>query len=252
MTRLAAALVALTALAWGCGGGGDGGSSGLSGTVTVLAASSLTEAFEQLGDDFEAAHPDVTVAFSFAASSELAAQIQEGAPADVFASADEANMRKVVDSGDVTDEPTVFARNRLEIAVEEGNPRDIEGLADLDEDGLIVIMCAEEVPCGKFADQALASAGVTLTPASRAENVKAALGPVELGEADAAIVYVTDVEASDQVDGVTIAVDENVIATYPIATLADADDRAAANTFVEFVASAPGHRVLARFGFLEP
>ena len=146
---------------------------------------------------FEDEQPTSTVEFSFAASSELAVQIQEGAPADVFASADETNMEKVVDSGDVTAEPAIFARNRLAIAVEQGNPEDIEGLDDLADPDLVVVLCASEVPCGRFADEALANAGVSVTPASRAENVKAALTPVELGEADAAIVYVTDVEASD-------------------------------------------------------
>jgi len=251
--RLAATLSALTLLAWGCGDNGDGGaSSSLSGTVTVLAASSLTEAFEQIGDDFERRHPDVTVELSFAASSQLAAQIQQGAPADVFASADEANMEKVVDSGDVTGTPTVLARNRLEIAVEKGNPRDIGGLDDLDESGLVVILCAEQVPCGELADQALADAGVTLTPASRAENVKAALAPVELGEADAAVVYATDVRASDRVDGVAIPDEVNVIATYPIATLAESPNRAAADAFVANVSSPRAQRILAHFGFLGP
>jgi molybdate transport system substrate-binding protein len=255
--RWAAGLFLLLALVASCSddNGDERGASrpsSLSGTLTVLAASSLTEAFAQIGDDFEQENPDVDVDVSFAASSELAAQIQQGAPADVFASADEANMQKVVDSGDVADTPTVFARNRLEIAVEEGNPEDIAGLHDLDRRGLVVILCAEQVPCGKFADQALAKAGVRVTPASGAENVKAALAPVELGEADAAIVYVTDVEASDQIDGVQIAAADNVIATYPIATLAESSNRAAANAFVTFVGSAQGQRVLRQFGFLAP
>lgn len=223
----------------------------LSGTLTVLAASSLTEAFEELRADFERAHPDVTIEFSFAASSELAAQIQQGAPGDVFASADDVNMQKVLDSEDVTDPPTVFARNRLEIAVEQGNPKGIAGLDDLDEGGLLVILCAEEVPCGRFADEALANADVTITPASRAENVKAALAPVELGEADAAMVYVTDVRASGQVDGVPIA-DENVTATYPIGITSDSGKRDVAEAFIRFVTSPAGQRVLAEFGFLEP
>jgi molybdate transport system substrate-binding protein len=221
-------------------------------TLTVLAASSLTEAFTRLGADFEREHPDVDVEFSFAASSELAAQIQEGAPGDVFASADVLDMRKVRDSKDVTGAPTVFARNRLEIAVEEGNPKGIEGLDDLDQDGLLVILCAEEVPCGRLADEVLSNAGVTITPASRAENVRATLAPVELGEADAAIVYVTDVQGSNEVNGVAIPPDENVIATYPIGVVSDSDERDTADAFVRFVTSGVGQKVLARFGFLAP
>lgn len=249
---VAAACAALMAIA-ACGGEDDGGDgAGLSGTVTVLAAASLTEAFEQLGGDFEAEHPAVDVEFSFAASSELVVQIQQGAPADVFASADESNMEKVVDSGDVTARPAIFTRNRLAIAVEEDNPRDIRGLKDLDEPGLVVVLCAQQVPCGKFADEALAKAGVSVTPASRAENVKAALTPVALGEADAAIVYVTDVQASTDVEGVEIPDDQNVIAAYPIALLAEADNNQVARAFVRFVRSAEGQRVLRDLGFLPP
>jgi len=249
------AFAALVLLLAACGDDSSPSSSSdstLSGTATVLAASSLTEAFEELGTAFEGAHPDVTVEFSFAASSELAAQIQQGAPADVFASADEENMQKVVDSGDVTAEPAVFARNRLEIAVEEGNPRDIAGPDDLDESGLVVILCAEQVPCGRFADEALANAGVSVTPASRAENVKAALTPVELGEADAAIVYVTDVQASGEVEGVVIPDDLNVAASYPIAPIAEAGNRDAATAFIEDVRSDRGQAVLRELGFLAP
>jgi molybdate transport system substrate-binding protein len=140
----------------------------------------------------------------------------------------------------------------LEIAVEEGNPEDIRGLDDLDEPGLIVILCAEQVPCGRFADEALARAGVSVTPASRAENVKAALAPVALGEADAAIVYVTDVQASGDVGGVAIPRTENVVATYPIAPLAEAGDDAGASAFIDFVRSGDGQEVLRSFGFLAP
>jgi molybdate transport system substrate-binding protein len=247
-----AACAALMAIA-GCGGDDeDGDGAGLSGTVTVLAAASLTEAFEQLGDDFEAEHPAVDLEFSFAASSELVVQIQQGAPADVFASADESNMEKVVDSGDVTARPAIFTRNRLAIAVEEGNPRDIRGLEDLDEPGLVVVLCAQQVPCGKFADEALGNAGVSLTPASRVENVKAALTPVALGEADAAIVYVTDVQASTDVEGVEIPDDQNVIAAYPIAPLADAGNNEGARALVRFVRAPESRRVLRDFGFLPP
>jgi len=241
---IAGGVAALFALA-GCSDDGRSGES-----LTVLAASSLTESFEQIGEAFEAEHPGVRVEFSFAGSSELVVQIQEGAPADVLASADEADMQKVVDSGDVAADPVIFTRNRLAIAVEEGNPRDISGLEDLEAGGLLVVLCAMQVPCGKFADEALANAGVSVTPASRTENVKAALTPVELGEADAAIVYVTDVEASGQVEGVEIPDGLNVVAAYQIAPLAEAGDPETARAFVRFVRSDAGQGILRQFGFL--
>lgn len=248
-TRVVTVGVALVVIA-GCGDATGERDGAPSGTVTVLAAASLTESFEQIGDDFEARRPDIDVELSFAGSSELTVQIQQGAPADVFASADESTMQQVVDSDDVTVEPTTFTRNRLAIAVEKGNPRSIRALDDLDEPGLVVVVCAPQVPCGKLADQVLADAGVSITPAARARSVKAALTLVELGEADAAIVYVTDVDANDEVDGVEIPDDQNVVAPYPIALLAEAPNPDAAREFVEFVRSSAGQRALRRFGFL--
>jgi len=248
--RVAAVGVGLLAIS-ACGGDGSGGSDDApSGTVTVLAAASLTESFEQIGADFEDERPDIDVEFSFAASSALAVQIQQGVPADVFASADASTMQEVADSDDVEVEPMTFARNRLAIAVERGNPRNIRGLDDLDEAGLVVVLCAQQAPCGKLADRVLADAGVPVAPASRARSVKAALTLVELGEADAAIVYVTDVEASGKVDGVEIPDDQNMVATYPIALLAEASNVGAAGEFMQFVLSPRGQRVLRRFGFV--
>jgi molybdate transport system substrate-binding protein len=229
--------------------GACGGSSGTE-TVKVLAASSLTEAFEVVAERFERAHPEIELELSFAASSELAVQIAQGAPADVFAAADEVTMQELVDTGDVAGEPAAFARNRLAMAVETGNPEAISSLADLAEPELVVVLCAEQVPCGRFADEALERAGVQLTPATRAQNVKAALSLVELGEADAAIVYATDVEGNAQVEGIAIAEDENVVATYPIAGLAEASNDDGARAFVDFVTSPSGQRVLRSFGFL--
>jgi molybdate transport system substrate-binding protein len=227
------------------------GSSGLSGTLTVFAAASLTAGFEALADSFEAANPRVHVKFNFAASSELAAQINEGAPADVFASADEANVQKVVDAGNTAGDPVVFAHNELTIAVEKGNPKDITGLADLAEPDLIVVLCASEVPCGRYADQALANANVTVTPKSRGESVKATLAVVEAGEADAAIVYATDVKASGKVDGVDIPDDQNVSATLPIVALKDAGNAPLASAWIAYVTSADAQHVLVDdYGFL--
>jgi molybdate transport system substrate-binding protein len=224
-----------------------------SGELTVFAASSLTESFAAIAEQFEKRNPDVTVKLNFDSSSNLAAQIQQGAPADVFASADEANLRKAVDSGDVAAEPVVFARNRLEIAVEKGNPERIKGLADLDESGLVVVLCADAVPCGRYAAEAFAKAGVTVSPASKEESAKAALSKVSLGEADASVVYVTDVKAAKgEVGGVKIPDRHNVIATYPIAAVRESEQPAAGKAWVRFLRSKGAQSTMRRFGFLPP
>jgi molybdate transport system substrate-binding protein len=224
-----------------------------SGELTVFAASSLTESFAAIAEQFEKRNPDVTVKLNFDSSSNLAAQIQQGAPADVFASADEANLRKAVDSGDVAAEPVVFARNRLEIAVEKGNPERIKGLADLDESGLVVVLCADAVPCGRYAAEAFAKAGVTVSPASKEESAKAALSKVSLGEADASVVYVTDVKAAKgEVGGVKIPDRHNVIATYPIAEVRESEQPAAGKAWVRFLRSKGAQSTMRRFGFLPP
>ena len=222
-----------------------------SGEITVFAASSLTESFTAVAKQFEKKHPHVTVKFDFDSSANLAAQIQQGAPADVFASADEANLQKAVDSGDVTTKPVVFAKNRLEIAVEKGNPKRIKGLADLDKSGLVVVLCADAVPCGKYAAEAFANARVTVSPASKEENAKATLSKVSLGEADASVVYVTDVQAAKGgVSGVKIPDRQNVIATYPIAVTKDSRSSAAATAWVQFIESKTAQTTLRKFGFL--
>jgi molybdate transport system substrate-binding protein len=223
----------------------------LDGSISIFAASSLTEAFTALAEEFEDDHPNVSIVdnLNFAASSDLVGQITEGAPADVFASADESNMQKIVDAGAAAGAPVVFAHNRLEIAVEPGNPLGIESLADLANPDVKVVLCAETVPCGKFADEALQAAGVTVSPVSREANVKDTLGKV--GEADAAIVYVTDVASSGEVDGVEIPDDENVIATLPIVTLKEASNSELADAWVEYVTSPEAQQILTeQFGFL--
>jgi molybdate transport system substrate-binding protein len=253
-----ALLVGLMFVAVACGGDDDSASgstttsaSALHGNITVFAAASLTDAFEKLGPQFEADHPGTSVKFNFAASSELATQINEGAPADVFASADETNAQKVVDAGNASGDPVVFAHNKLEIAVERGNPKHVTDLASLANPDLIVVLCAAEVPCGKYADQALQQANVTVHPKSRGESVKATLSLVESGEADAAIVYVTDVKASGKVDGVEIADNQNVLATLPIVALKDAGNPDLAQAWVDFVQSDAAQQVLQHdFGFL--
>ena len=224
-----------------------------SGEITVFAASSLTESFDEIAKQFEKKYPDVSVKFDYDASSNLATQINQGAPADVFASADRDNLQKTIDSGAVTPPPIVFTKNRLEIAVEKGNPKKIKGLADLQKAGLVVVLCADQVPCGKYAAESLGNAGVSVSPASKEENAKATLSKVSIGEADASIVYVTDVKASKgTTSGVKIADKVNVVATYPMGIVKDSQNATAAKAWVQFVRSKDGQKTLRKFGFLPP
>ena len=243
-------MVAVGLVAASCGSGDGGSDESSGGNVTVFAAASLTAAFTELGDAFTAANPDVEVTFNFAGSSDLVAQISDGAPVDVFASADFANMSKLTDAGLAAGEPATFATNAAEIVVEPGNPLDIAGVADLADSDLIVVLCAPEVPCGAYAERVVANAGITVTPSSYEENVKAVVTKVTLGEADAGIVYRTDViAAGDAAQGVPIPDDINVVAEYPIALVADAPNAAGAQAFVDFVLSPSGQKILAAYGF---
>lgn len=224
------------------------------GDVTVFAAASLTAAFTEIGDAFMVEYPESDVVLNFAGSSDLVTQITEGAPADVFASADMGNMTKVSDAGLNDSEPVVFATNVAEIIVGAGNPNGVTGVDDLaDPSELIVVQCAAEVPCGKYAAKIFENAGITVTPASLEENVKAVVTKVTLGEADAGIVYATDVTAAgDNADGVEIPADINVVAEYPIATLIEAPNADGAQAFIDFVLGAQGQKILASYGFLAP
>ncbi|UOQ90049.1 molybdate ABC transporter substrate-binding protein [Agromyces endophyticus] len=233
----------------------------LGGELTIFAAASLGGAFDELATEFEAAHPGLDVVpITYDGSSVLATQLIEGASADVFASADEKNMTKVVDAG-LADEPVDFATNVLEIAVAPDNPLGIAGLDDLADgaatgaDGgpITVVVCAPEVPCGNAAQTLIADAGITVTPASEEQNVTAVLTKVKAGEADAGLVYVTDVRAAgDAVAGVEIDDADAATNVYPLAALTDAPNPDAAAAFVEFVASEAGQQVLASFGFGAP
>lgn len=223
------------------------------GDITVFAAASLTESFTAVGEAFEAANPDARVELNFASSSELVAQIGEGAPADVYASADEANMQRLVDAGDHAAPPVVFARNSLAIAVEPGNPLGVEGLADLADPDLVVVTCDPEVPIGAYSEQLFANAGAEVEPDSFEEDVKAVLTKVVLGEADAGIVYSTDIRAAgEDVEGIAIPADVNVTPAYPIAATAEAVNRDGAAAFTEFVRRPAGQQILADFGFAAP
>jgi molybdate transport system substrate-binding protein len=247
-----AATLAVGALV-GCGGGSDdaaSGSTGPSGKIVVLAASSLTESFTALGKAFEAEHPGTTVSFSFAASSELATQVEQGAPADVFASASPATMAQV---SDAAVKPVTFARNTLEIAVPAGNPAKVTGLADFAKKDLTIALCAPEVPCGAAADKVFAAAKVTPEPDTLEADVKATLAKVTLGEVDAALVYKTDViAAGDKVEGIDFPEAAGAVNDYPIAVLADARKPATAQAFVDLVMSAGGQKVLSEAGFQLP
>ncbi len=226
----------------------------LSGTITVSAAASLTEAFTKMGTDFQRANPGTTITFNFAASSALVQQIQGGAPADVFASADGTNMQKLVSGGQVTAEPTVFAANELTIVVKKGNPKNVKSLADL-ADLDVVSLCADAVPCGKYAQQALSQAGVTIPPEkiTKGADVKTTLAAVSTGDADAAIVYTTDAKAAGtSVQSVRIPAWLNVYAIYPIAPIAASENQDLANAWIEYTASAAGQKTLQSFGFLPP
>ena len=249
-----AAVLAVAALALAACGGDDntssGGSSGSTAEIKVFAAASLTAAFTKIGEDFTAANGGTKVTFNFAGSQALATQIQQGAPADVFASADTTNMDKV---RDLVGTPQSFASNLLQIVVEKGNPKGVKGLGDLDNPDLKVVLAAPDVPAGKYAQQALEKAKVTLKPVSQEDNVKAVVNKVALGEADAGIVYVTDVTAGgDKVEGVDIPQDLNVLATYPIATVKASKAQDKAQAFMDLVLSAEGRQVLKEYGFLPP
>ena len=219
-------------------------SCGVGPKLTVFAAASLQPPFQKI-----AQQGGFNATFNFAGTQTLTAQLTQGAQADIFASADTAHMKTVQDAGLIDGSPQVFAHNRLEIAVEKGNPKHIQSLADLAHGGIVVILADPSVPAGKYAQQALAKAGVTVHPASLELEVTAVLNKVALGEADAGIVYVSDVVSSGKVDGVTIPDSQNVIADYPIAVLASAPDRAAARTFVDFVLSAAGQAQMKQAGF---
>ncbi len=224
----------------------------LQGEITVFAAASLSGAFEAIGEAFEAAHPGVDVTFAFAASSELAVQINEGAPADVFASADINNMTKVTNAGNAT-APTVFAHNAAAIIVAPGNPLGIAGVADLVDNDLILVMCAVEVPCGAYGAEIFANANIAPTPDSYEANVKAVVNKVVLGEADAGIAYTTDVfAAGDDAAGVEIPADINVVAEYPMAVTSGAPNPVAGAAFVEFVLGNEAQQILNGFGFTSP
>jgi molybdate transport system substrate-binding protein len=209
--------------------------------LTVFAAASLQPPFDRI-----ARQAQVDATFNYAGTQTLTAQLTQGARADVFASADSAHMKTVQDAGLLAGSPQIFAHNQLEIAVAKGNPKRIHSLADLASPGLVVVLADPSVPAGKYAQQALSKAKVTVRPASLELQVTAVLTKVALGEADAGIVYVSDIVTSGKVDGVAIPQDQNVIADYLIASVSH---RAAADQFIAFVLSSKGQAILVSAGF---
>ena len=223
----------------------------LSGDINVFAAASLTNAFEAIAVEFEAANPDADLVFNFAASSELAASIvEDGTPADVFASADQNNMNKLVDAGLDDGDPATFATNSLAIVVEPGNPQGIGGVEDLADPDLIVVATSPEVPIGAYTQQVFEAAGVEVTPDSFEENVRGILTKVTEGEADAGVVYVSDVfAAGEDAEGVDIPAEINVVAEYPISAVSEAANPDGAAAFIGYVLSDEGQAILADFAF---
>jgi molybdate transport system substrate-binding protein len=248
------AAVALPACGGSDGGAADGGGDAAPDrTLTVYAAASLTGPFEQIAADFEASHDGVDVELSFAGSSDLVAQIQQGAPADMFASADTANMDKLVADDLLAGSPTDFAANTLMIAVPPGNPAGVASLADLAGEDLNLVLCAPEVPCGAAAERVAEAAGLALSPVSEEQSVTDVLNKVITGEADAGLVYVTDVRAAgDQVEGIDIPEADSAVNVYPIATLAGSAQPELAQELVEEVLGSDGQQVLADAGFAAP
>ncbi|WP_104083233.1 molybdate ABC transporter substrate-binding protein [Cryobacterium sp. Y11] len=221
-------------------------------TLSVYAAASLSGPFDELATLLEQQNPALDVQISYDGSSTLATQIAAGAPADVFASADQKNLQPLADSG-LVGPGRLFAGNTLRIAVAPGNPLQIEALKDLTRPGVITVLCAVLVPCGAASATLLANAGVTLTPASEEQNVTAVVTKIAGGEADAGLVYATDVAANPgRIEGVTPAGADAVVGHYPISVVADSEHAAAAQAFVDLVLSPAGQSVLAAHGFLAP
>ncbi|MGV9562388.1 molybdate ABC transporter substrate-binding protein [Streptomyces sp. NPDC003480] len=263
---VAAALLALSACSSSSGSGSGSGSDSTrkpdssaassqrpSGTVTVFAAASLKESFTTLGKRFEKEHPGTHVVLNFGGSDTLAASITGGAPADVFAAASPKTMAIVTDKKDAAGTPATFVRNQLEIATLPGNPDRLASLKDLTKSGLKVVLCDRTVPCGAAAQKALDASKLKLTPVSYEQDVKSALTKVELKEADAAVVYKTDVKAAgDKVVGVEFPESAKAVNDYPIALLKNAPNAEAAKAFIALVRSDEGRNVLTRAGFLQP
>lgn len=269
---VALALMGLTIILAGCNAPGltqetvsAAEETGLSGGLIVFAAASLTDAFDALGADFEARHPGVDIRFNFGGSQQLAQQIAFGAPADIFASANETQMEVVIETGRaVADQAVPFAGNQLAVAIPANNPGGIEVFSDLANPGIKLIVAAEEVPVGRYTQQFLEKANrsadldpafaenVTANVVSYEQSVRAVLSKISLGEADAGIVYSSDIVGQNdvQVRSFEIPPALNVVAAYPIALLTDSAQPALAAAFIDFIRSSEGQEILAEYGLL--
>jgi molybdate transport system substrate-binding protein len=252
--RLAAAVTSAAMVLAACGGGSGSSAPAVEPReLNVFAAASLTEVFTAVTSRFEAENPGVEVRLNFAGSSDLAQQIVNGAPADVFAAANDSTMRTVTDAGVTAGEPTPFATNVLQIATPPGNPRGVASFADLARPDVTVVVCAPQVPCGAATERIEQATGVALSPVSEEPDVRSVLGKVSTGNADAGLVYVTDVRsAGDQVQGVSFPEADRAVNAYPIVTLADAPQPELARAFQELVTGEFGTRTLEDAGFGTP
>lgn len=259
ITRLLPALAAglLIALSAGCGSSSPPSSTTSPSPgqqkIMVFAAASLKKTFIALGDQFSKDNPGAAVEFSFAGSSDLVTQLTQGAHADVFASADAKNMDKAAKAGLLAGAPVNFASNTLTIAVAPGNPKGISAFGDLTKPGLNVVVCAPQVPCGSATQTVETKTGITLTPVSEESSVTDVLNKVTSGQADAGLVYVTDVAgAGDKVSAISFPEAAGAVNTYPIATLEQAGNPTLANKFVDLVTGPAGQQILAKAGFGTP
>lgn len=252
----AAGLVTLVACGQnetGGGAGGPGASSAGEKTLTVYAAASLTDAFNELSDEFEAEHPGVRVTVNYGGSSGLAQQLLEGAPGDVFASADTNNMTKVTDAGLSDHQPQIFATNSLTVVVPADNPADITSFDDLQREGVSLVTCAPEVPCGASTRTVEEANGVDLKPVSEENAVTDVLGKVRSGQADAGIVYVTDADSAGQeIRQVQLPRADQAVNEYPVVTLRSSTETELAEEFVHLVTGERGQTVLREAGFGAP
>ena len=240
----------LTLSACSTGSESSGGSAEKT-TLTVFAAASLTEVFDEIATEFKKTEPNTDVTFSFAGSSDLVSQITEGAPADVIATADEKTMDGLAGDGLLAGDPQIFASNTLTLAVAPGNPKNIRTSKDFAGNDLVV--CAPQVPCGAATEKWAKQNDVTLDPASEENSVTDVLGKVSAGQADAGIVYVTDVARADgSVEQVDLDGADKVVNQYPAATVKASENQEQADAFVTFLQSDAAVKLLKEAGFSTP